>query len=83
MADKICYSDHDNVFFFFLQMPNCCPTPSLIAVSSSMGIHKVIRLTLFYFPKIIPVFAAVFLMIDSFGDSKAPLLINHCQWVEM
>lgn len=43
-----------------------------------MGIHKVIKLTLFQFPKIIPVFAAVFHMIDSFGDFKAPLLINHC-----
>lgn len=43
-----------------------------------MGIHKVIKLTLFQFPKIILVFAAVFQMIDSFGDFKAPLLINHC-----
>lgn len=43
-----------------------------------MGIYKVIKLTLFQFPKIILVFAAVFEMIDSFGDSKAPLLINHC-----
>lgn len=43
-----------------------------------MGMHKVIKLTLFQFPKIIPVFAAVFQMIDSFGDFKAPLLINHC-----
>lgn len=43
-----------------------------------MGIHKVIKLTLFQFPKIILVFAAVFQKIDSFGDFKAPLLINHC-----
>lgn len=44
-----------------------------------MGIHKVIKLTLLQFPKIIPaVFAAVFQMIDSFRDFKAPLLINHC-----
>lgn len=43
-----------------------------------MGIHKVIKLTLLQFPKIIPVFAAVFQMIDSFRDFKASLLINHC-----
>lgn len=43
-----------------------------------MGIHKVIKLTLLQFPKIIPVFAAVLQMIDSFRDFKAPLLINHC-----
>lgn len=33
---------------------------------------------LFNFLKIIPVFAAVFKMIDGFWDFKAPLLINHC-----
>lgn len=43
-----------------------------------MGIHKVIKLTLFQFPKIIPLFSAVFQMINSFGDFKASLLINHC-----
>jgi len=35
-------------------------------------------LTLFQFPEIIPVFAAVFQMIDGLRDFKAPLLINHC-----
>jgi len=49
-----------------------------MAVRCSMSLHEVIKLTLFQFPKIIPVFAAVFQMIDSFGDFKAPLLINHC-----
>lgn len=34
---------------------------------------------LFQFPKIIPVFAAVFCMTDSFRDFKAPVLINHCR----
>lgn len=38
----------------------------------------VIKLTLFQFPKIIQRFAAVFWMIDSFGDFRALLLINHC-----
>lgn len=35
-------------------------------------------MTVFHFPKIIPVFAAVFRMIDSFRDFYGPLLINHC-----
>ena len=51
---------------------------SLIAVRCSMGINKAIKLTLFQFPKIILVFAALFHMIDSFREFKAPLLINHC-----
>lgn len=54
------------------------PDPSLIAIRCSLGIDMVIKLTLFQFPKIIQRFAAVFWMIDSFGDFRALLLINHC-----
>lgn len=47
-----------------------------------MGVHVTIELTLLQFPKIILMFAAVFFffsMIDSFGDLKALLPINHRQ----